>query len=189
MRFLSIVIAYVTAHGVTALVVTPVQSIFLPQYTVFASLIYLPHGVRVLATWAFGWKAIPALIIGPCMSAWLFYPTQDLDFLKPALIMGMLVGAFAAFFSFELARRAGYDCYFGRSKNLNWKGMIIIGAISSIINSVGQSLVYSGLIGLGKAPATMVFYAVGDLVGLIVCLVVLMFGFRWARAFSLPDRY
>lgn len=187
--FLIVVVAYVVAHGVTALVVTPVQSLIFPEYTVFASLVYLPHGVRVLATWAFGWRAIPALVIGVIMSAWFFSPSFDLDFLKPGLMNGILIGAFSAFLAFELVRRAGYDCYFGRSKNINWKVLIIVGAISSIINSVGQTLVYSGLIGLGKAPVTMVFYAVGDLVGLIVCLVVLMFGFRWARAFSLPRRY
>lgn len=187
--FLIVVVAYVLAHGGTALVVTPVQSLFFPEYTVFASLVYLPHGVRILATWAFGWRAIPALVIGLILSTWLFSPTANLEFLEPALLMGILVGAFSAFLAFELVRRVGYNCYFGCSKNLNWKGLIIIGAISSIINSVGQTLAYSGLIGLGKAPVTMVFYAVGDLVGLIVCMVVLMFGFRWTRAFSLPRRY
>lgn len=185
MGFFSIVVAYIVAHGVTAFVVTPVQSIFLPEYTVFASLVYLPHGVRVLATWAFGWKAIPALIIGVCMSAWFYSPTQDLDFLEPALMMGILFGAFSAFLAFELMRRAGHDCYFGGSRSLNWKAMIIIGAMSSIINSVGQTFVYSGLLGLDKLPVSLVIYAVGDLVGLIVCMVVLMFCFRWFRWFSL----
>lgn len=189
MGFLVIVVAYIIAHGVTAWVVTPVQSIFLPEYTVFASLIYLPHGVRVLATWAFGWKVIPALIIGVCMSAWLFSPTHDLDLLKPALIMGILVGALSAFLAFELVRRVGYDCYFGRSVNLNWKAMIFIGAISSIINSVGQTFVYSGLLGLDKLPVSLVIYAVGDLVGLTVCMVVLMFCFRWIGWYRLSRHY
>jgi len=188
MNFLIVVAAYILARGVTALVVTPVQTIFMPEYTVFASLIYLPHGVRVLATWAFGWKAIPALIIGVYMSAWVFSPTHDLDLLKPALIMGILVGAFSAFLAFELVRCVGYDGYFGRSVNLNWKAMIIIGTISSIINSVGQTLVYSGLLGLDKIPGSLVIFAVGDLVGLIVCMVVLMFCFRWFRWFSLARR-
>ena len=59
MTYLLIVLAYVFCHGLTSLVVTPVQSILLPEITMFASLIYLPHGVRVLASWASGWKAIP----------------------------------------------------------------------------------------------------------------------------------
>ncbi|WP_050522342.1 hypothetical protein [Pseudorhodobacter wandonensis] len=185
MNFLIVAAAYILAHGVTALVVTPVQSIFFPEYTVFASLIYLPHGVRVLATWAFGWRAIPALVLGVTMSAWLFSPTASLEFLEPDLVKGILIGAFSAFLAFELARFVGYDSYFGHMRKVNWKVLIIIGAISSIINSLGQTLAYSGLIGLGNIPGTLVIYAVGDLVGLVVCMVVLMFCFRWVRWFSL----
>ena len=185
MNFLIVVLSYVFCHGVTSFVVTPVQSSVFPEYTVFASLVYLPHGVRVLATWAFGWRAIPALVVGVIMSAWLFTPSNELDILEPALLKGMLVGAFSAFLAFELVRRIGYDFYFGGSRNLNWKGMILIGAISSIINSIGQSIVYSGIFGLGELPGLMVFYAVGDLVGLIICMVVLMFCFRWMRLLSL----
>jgi hypothetical protein len=185
MNFLIVAAAYILAHGVTALVVTPVQSIFFPEYTVFASLIYLPHGVRVLATWAFGWRAIPALVLGVSMAAWLFSPTASLEFLEPALLKGIFIGAFSAFLAFELARIVGYNAYFGHLGKVNWKVLIIIGAISSIINSLGQTLAYSGLIGLGNIPGTLVIYALGDLVGLIVCMVVLMFCFRWVRWFSL----
>ena len=43
MNFLLVVLAYVLCHGLTAMVVTPIQSVFLPEMTVFASLIYLPR--------------------------------------------------------------------------------------------------------------------------------------------------
>jgi len=184
MNFLLVVLAYVLCHGLTAMVVTPIQSVFLPEMTVFASLIYLPHGVRVLATWAYGWKAIPGLIAGVSLSAWLFSPSEDLNFLEPALIEGILVGAASAFIAFELARFAGYNFYFGGSKKLRWKGMIAVGALASVINSLGQTLVYSDLIDLEKIIGVWAVYAVGDLIGLIVCMVVLMLVFRWSRAFS-----
>jgi hypothetical protein len=184
LNFLIIVLLYVLSHGLTALVVTPFQNIFSPEVTVFASLMYLPHGVRVLATWAYGWKAIPALIVGSSLSAWLFSPSEDLNFLEPALIESLLVGAASAFIAFELARFAGYNFYFGGSKKLRWKGMIAVGALSSVINSLGQTLVFSELIDLEKIIKVWAVYAVGDLIGLIVCMVVLMLVFRWSRAFS-----
>jgi hypothetical protein len=184
LNFLIIVLLYVLAHGLTALVVTPVQNIFLPEVTVFASLMYLPHGVRILATWAYGWKAIPALIVGSSLSVWLFSQSKDLNFLEPALIESLLVGAVSAFIAFELVRLAGYNFYFGGSKKLRWKGMITVGALSSVINSLGQTLVYSDLIDFEKIIVVWFVYAVGDLVGLIVCMVVLMLVFRWSRVFS-----
>jgi hypothetical protein len=184
LNVLIIVFLYVLAFGLTALVVTPAQRVFLPEVTVFASLVYLPHGVRVLTTWAYGWKAVPALIAGSSLSSWLFRSSEDLNFLELALIESILIGSASAFIAFELARFAGYNFYFGGSKKLRWKGMIAVGALSSVINSLGQTLVYSGLIDLEKIVGLWAVYAVGDMIGLILCMVVLMLVFRWSRVFS-----
>ena len=188
MSFLIVVLAYVFCHGVTALVVTPIQGRLLPELTVFASLVYLPHGVRVLATWAFGWKAVPALVVGTGISAWIFRPTEDWVLIEPVLLQGILVGSMSAFVAFEVAKMLGFNLYFGGSRGLNWKGMIMIGAISSIINSIGQTLVHSGLIGLDHLPELLIIYAAGDLIGLMMCMVALMFIFRWSRLDRLPKR-
>lgn len=184
MNFWIIVLLYILCRGLTALVVTPIQSVFLPEVTVFASLMYLPHGVRVLATWAYGWKAVPALTVGVSLSVWLFSPSEELKFLEPALLEGILVGSVSAFAAFELARLAGYNLYFGGSKKLRWKGMIAVGALSSVINSLGQTLVFSDLIDWEKIIGVWAVYAAGDLIGLIVCMIALMFVFRWSRVFS-----
>lgn len=190
MSFFIIIAAYVLCHGLTALVVTPVQSIVLPEITVFASLVYLPHGVRVLATWILGWKAVPALVAGVSISAWIWSPSEDLNFLEPALAGGILVGSASAFVAFEIARLVGINVYLGGSRRLKWKGLIAVGALSSVVNSFGQTLVYSGIIDLEKVIGVWAVYAIGDLVGLIACMVVLMFVFRWSRVFGdfKPDR-
>lgn len=184
MSLVIIILAYVLCHGLTAMVVTPVQSLVLPEITVFASLVYLPHGVRVLATWAYGWKAVPALAVGVSISAWLFRPSDDLSFLEPVLIQGILVGSASAFIAFEIVRLAGFNFYFGGSEKLQWKGMIAVGALSSVINSLGQTLVYSGLIDLEKIIGVWAIYAAGDLIGLVVCMFALLFIFRWSRVFG-----
>lgn len=181
MPYLTIILAYILAHGTTAFVVTPIQARILPELTVFASLVYLPHGVRVLATWAYGWKAIPALILGVSLSAWVFTPRAELDFLSPALLEGIVLGAVSAFVAFEILRLAGYNAYFGEARKLHWKGLIAIGALSSIINSVGHSIIYAGLVGPGHAVWLLLIYAIGDLVGLILCMGILMLVFRWSR--------
>lgn len=62
--------------------------------------------------------------------------------------------------------------------------MSAVGALSSVINSLGQTLVYSELINLHELIGVWAVYALGDLIGLIVCMVVLMFVFRWSRVFS-----
>ncbi len=188
MSFLVVIAAYVLAHGITAVVVTPVQAFFLPEHTMFASLLYLPHGVRLLATWAFGWRAIPALFTGIYLAVSLFSPSNNLGLLDPAVVTGITVGALAGFCAFELVRLMGYDCYFGSAGNLNWKAMIGIGALASVFNSAGQTFAFSGFIGMGKAPALIAIYILGDVMGLIVCMLSLMLCFRWFRGQSLTKQ-
>lgn len=181
MNFLIIVAAFLLCHGLTTFLVVPIQKGFLPDATVFASLIFLPHGVRVLATWAFGWRAIFPLTLAAGLSVALFRTTEEVNFLEPALLESILIGAVAAFLAFELARLAGFDFYSGGTKRLRWRGMILIGALSSVINSIGQTYVFSGLIGFDRLLITMAIYAIGDVVGLIICMIALMFIFRWWR--------
>ncbi|MEP0941219.1 MAG: hypothetical protein ABJH20_05835, partial [Rhizobiaceae bacterium] len=124
--------------------------------------------------------------VGESLSAWMFTPTKDLDFLGPGLIGSLVVGAASAFIAFEIARLVGINVYLGGLRRLKWKGLIAVGALSSIVNSVGQTLVFSGIIDLEKVIGVWTVYAIGDLIGLIVCMVVLMFVFRWSRVFSVP---
>lgn len=179
--FLIVTLAYILCHGLTSLVVAPVQRIFLPDKTVFASLVFLPHGVRVLATWAFVWRAIPPLILGAAIAAFLFMPAEDFNFLEPLLLESIMAGAVCAFLAFEVVKLTGMDLYARGRRWLSWKGMILIGTIASLINSVAQTLIYSGLIGPGELFEVLVIYAVGDIIGLILCMVALMFVFRWSR--------
>ena len=188
MTYLLIVLAYVFCHGLTSLVVTPVQSILLPEITMFASLIYLPHGVRVLASWASGWKAIPTLFIGAGLASWLFTPADEWDMVQGMMLESLFVGAISAYFAFEFLRLFGCDFYFGSQRRLNWKGMILIGAISSVVNSVGQTLVFSGVIAFERFAQILIIYAFGDLIGLVICMFALMFVFRWVRGYSLAKR-
>ena len=92
-NFLIVVAAYVLCHGITAFVVEPVQELFIPHVTIFASLIYLPHGVRVLATWMLGWKAIIPLFIGSYLSNVLFTPDEGRAVIDPVILQSTLAGA------------------------------------------------------------------------------------------------
>ena len=181
MYFLIIVLVYVFCFGVTDLLVAPLQSLFLPNLTVFASLLYLPHGVRVLATWAYGWRAIPALLLAGALSALLFRGEQERELLSPLLLESLLVGACCAFVAFEAARRLGVDVYFGQERRLRWGGVLIIGAFASFLNSAGQVIVYSGLVEIERLLHMALIYAVGDIFGLVFCMFGLMLVFRRLR--------
>ncbi len=182
-NFLIVVAVYVLCHGVTALVVTPAQKLFLSDITVFASLIYLPHGVRVLATWLSGWRAVIPLFAGGLLSEVMFTPALVFDFLEPVILWSISVGAMSAYVSFVLIKFLGRDLFADRERVMDWKWLLIAGAVASFVNSVGQVIVFSGLIVPDDLFAVLVTYAIGDLVGLYVSMLVLMMVFRWMRLF------
>lgn len=182
-NFLIIVAAYVLCHGITAFVVKPVQELFIPHVTIFASLIYLPHGVRVLATWMMGWRAIIPLFTGSYLSNLLFTSNEVRAVTDPVILQSIMVGALSAYVAFGLMRASGRDIAANGGRIMDWKWLLIVGAIASVVNSVGQSIVYSGLILPDEALAALAIFAVGDLVGLAVNMFVLLLIFRWLRLF------
>ncbi|KIC36713.1 hypothetical protein [Leisingera sp. ANG-M7] len=179
--FAVITAAYVICHGLTAWVVTPVQGVFLPEITVFASLAYLPHGVRVLAVWLLGWRAVLPLAAGAFLSELIFTDAGVRQVMEPVLLESIAVGAVAAFAAFEIARMFGWNLYAGQARRIAWTSLLAVGALASLINSSGQSVVFSGLIFPEDQLPVMAIYAAGDLVGLAVCMLALTLVFRWIR--------
>lgn len=179
--FIVITLAYILCHGLTALLVTPIQQEFLSEITIFASLVYLPHGVRVLATWLWGWKAFFPLYVGSWISALVFTPAHEMALIQGPLHLSVGAGALSALLAFEFMRLLGRNLYAGNSNRIDWKGLLTIGAAASVINSVLQSVIYSGVILPEHALSIFATYAIGDLIGLFVTMLALMMIFRWIR--------
>lgn len=175
------VVAYILAHGLTAMLITPLQARLLPDVTSFASLLYLPHGVRVLATWLLGRVAILPLCVGAFLSEWLFAGAGIGSATEPVILVSILVGAASAALAFELMRAVGLNLYATERLRVHWKWLLLVGMLASVLNSVGQSLVFSGAILPEWSVVVLVVYAVGDLFGLVATTFLLMLVFRWLR--------
>lgn len=164
-------VTYVLCHGLTALLVTPLQNRIAGDVTVFASLAYLPHGVRVMAVWIWGWRAVPALMLGAYASELLFTPEAAASIIEPVLFLSILAGALSALAGFEALRLAGLVDYAGRDSPVRWPRIFLVGLVTSVLNSLCQSLVFSGRMAPEHWVPVMSVYALGDVIGL--CLVVL----------------
>jgi len=179
--FAVIVAAYVLSHGITTFLVTPVQGYFLAEITVFASLVYLPHGVRVLSTWLIGPKAFLPLFAGGVVSALMFTPGALDPAWVPAVMKSTAVGALSAPLAFALLRLAGGMRISANRRRIDWKSLVLAGVVASGINSAGQALVHGARFPSADAVAVVAVYAIGDLIGLLVTMVALMMIFRWIR--------
>ncbi|OIQ33527.1 MAG: hypothetical protein BM562_00375 [Alphaproteobacteria bacterium MedPE-SWcel] len=176
-----IVLAYVFCHGLTAWVVNPVQAYYLGDITMFASLVYLPHGVRVLSIWLCGWRALLPLMIAALLSEFLFTDAHVLELTSYALWLSIPVGALSAYLAFEALRIFGSSVYAGHSRRMDWRQLMLVGVLASIFNSIGQTIVFAGVISPGDQLSVVVTYALGDMIGQAVTMLALMMVFRTLR--------
>jgi hypothetical protein len=75
---LALAVLYTAAFGLVVFVLNPLQSLVLPEVTNFASLVFVPHGLRVMATVVMGARAIPGLFLGALYSTHFIWGMESL---------------------------------------------------------------------------------------------------------------
>ncbi|GGA94738.1 hypothetical protein [Allosediminivita pacifica] len=181
-HFLSVVAItaalYVASHAITALCITPLQSYVLGDATTYASLLYLPHGIRVLSVWFLRWKAVPGLILGGALSEWIFTDPETLRTLAPVLVPSILVGALSTIVIFETLRHLGTSGYAGTGRRVEGRALVVVGLASSLLNSIGQMIVFDSYVSPGSSTGIMLLYAVGDIAGMFAVLFAGLWVYR-----------
>ena len=179
------------AHIIGMLLVThavlPLQSLAAPNIGTFAALIFPIHGIRVIAAWMFGWWSVPYLFIANVLLA-LFYAviameTPYLEFTAERLMSWSLV-SIVAVVATDLFKASGMKIGTGLASisEDTWKQLLFVGFVSSVLNSLGQSLIFAGKIISGEELNVMIGYLIGDTLGTFLCFVGLLFlfrGYRW----------
>lgn len=68
-----------------------------------------------------------------------------------------------------------------RIDNKTWRQLILIAVISSVLNSLGHTFIFSGqFVAVGERNAIL-SYIIGDTLGTVVCFAVLIVLFRFVR--------
>ena len=134
-------------------------------------LLFLPHGVRVLAFYFLGWRAIFYLL----PSSYLFltlsnHAGSELHIMAPVVSMIACYLGYGVATLFPVLRNRAF------TPDL-WKFLIIAGATSSFANGVALSILQHQ----GAEILSLMGYLIGDISGLIVCFLILMYAFRFAR--------
>lgn len=175
-----ITLAFVAAFAVTFGLLMPVQQAIVPELDSFAALVFLPHGVRVIAAWLYGWRSLLFLAPGAIVThAYLF----GIDGFDLHHTLAMSFGLFCAAFSFWLLSLVGMDFRLHASRAVNWRDVMLAGTIAALLNMIGATYFF------GLDPASTGAYFIGDVVGMFVALVILMLIFRLLRRYGMtPDR-
>ena len=164
-------IAYVVAFFLMQYVVRPIQDVFAP--TLVGTLLFLPHGVRVIGAWLFGYRSILPLALGEVFGMYFMgYFHLPID----AVLLGAVVGGVSCFIAFEMFRLAGQNLYLDESKQrTSWRMLILLASIGSVFNSFGHIIAYRDAFSFEDDIAQILAFLVGDIGGTFALLLVLVF--------------
>ena len=164
---------YVLAFALVEFVVAPIQHQFVSSSTMAGSLLFIPHGIRVLAVWLCGVRAILPLMAAEFLGGiFLWQPDVGFD----VLLGSSMVGGLCVYLTFELFRFAGIEMRpDGKDSALtNWKSLILIASIASVFNSIGKQIFFGSLSPLTDEIMTLAMFWIGDTLGTFACLLLLM---------------
>ena len=175
-----IFVSYIAVFLFQLHVVFPAEAKLFPVYSTTASLMFLPHAVRVLASAIIGPKAFfllyPAMVIAEMLEGRSFGES-----FSGTSILITFVAAGCAPAGYILLKRILGDRFVFSELMLNWRYVFLTGITASAVNSVGLVAVYVVPAETTVILNLMLRFFIGDIIGLFVGLVVLTFVFRILR--------
>ena len=157
--FLLMSTAYIASYTLVVGFFTPLQHLTFPTFTTSISLIFLPHGIRILAAYYYGWKSF-FLLLPAVYFMWFItvYGTQiPLHPVQP-IISGISCLAGIMLISKKLTYNFKKDLKF----------LLIAGIVGSILNGSFNSLALTQSFFTSQA----LYFIIGDLVGQLFLMLL-----------------
>jgi len=151
--------SYIASYTLVAGFFYPLQTLLFPNLTTTISLLFLPHGIRILAAYYYGWKSF-LLIIPAAYFMWIIsvYGFQiPLHPIQPIVsVLSCILGI--KIISKKLTYNFREDIPF----------LIIAGIIGSILNGLFNSLLMNDTF----LSTEVLSYIFGDVLGQIVLILL-----------------
>mgnify|MGYP003330898748 FL=1 len=142
------------------------------------SLVYLPHGCRVIFYCFFGVRSLPALYLAEITGPTLVWGDQYLDYWVFASLSSLLSVVVAveivkwsrvSTFNYNILKRVSFS---------NYKFLIFVIIISALFNSIFTNLVLSMINGVEIGVEVIARFFIGDVLGASAFIIFLMIMFN-----------
>lgn len=161
---------YFATYFLVWAVVTPAQHALLPEITRFASLLFLPHGIRVFATSLLGGRAVPGLILGELAGNYLLWGLHD-----PALLLiGSVISGSVTWAVFEGLRGLRVNAFYLRVSDEPppFHTLMLAGLLASAANAFLSTAVSEADMAPGHVTSILAAYMTGDVTGLLAVMLL-----------------
>jgi hypothetical protein len=151
--------SYIASYTLVAGFFYPLQSLLFPNLTSTISLLFLPHGIRILAAYYYGWKSFLLLI----PAAYFMWIISVYGFQIPLHPIQPIVSVLSCVLGIKII-----------SKKLTYNFredipfLIIAGIIGSILNGLFNSLLMNNTI----LSTQVLSFIIGDLLGQMVLMLL-----------------
>ena len=174
-NFTIVLVSYLASYLLVAKVLSPMQLQYISN-SELVSLLFLPHGVRVLTCVLYG-PRLGAFYIFSATLLTGFWVGSIGDDDPLTLTLRYAVGALSVPIAFVFLQFIHEDTKIGLTKvNHNTiKTIAYLALISSILNSIGHALVLDGFSASEVKPRIILQFLIGDLLGTMVLFLCLRF--------------
>jgi hypothetical protein len=116
----------------------PIEKQLFPSYLIDkASILYLPHAIRIIAYYVIGFKSLIPIFISQCFTFIFFNNANVIE-----TIILSTSSTFSIYLGFQVFKNFKKQILFNLDEIIDWKKIILIGIIVSIINSTTGSLYF-----------------------------------------------
>lgn len=133
-----------------------------------ASLLFFPHGIRVVAAYLFGWRSVAYLFpIKLCYMTWVF-PEAELT----AQAVTALTAQIVCVLAFVCMAKLGIIGRDWTSTIMPWKSLLVCGCVAAAFNALSVFLLSN------YSSVAIAKHFLGDIAGLASVMLIFMAGFR-----------
>tara|TARA_B110000003_G_C16539065_1_gene491948 strand:- start:128 stop:685 length:558 start_codon:yes stop_codon:yes gene_type:complete len=152
--FTLINIAYIASYTLVAGFLAPLQSLIFPSFTTTISLLFLPHGIRILSAYYYGWKSFFILL----PSTYFMWMISVYGFGIPLHPMQPVLSGISCVLGVKIiSKRFNYNL------NKDMFFIIFAGLIGSLLNGLLNSWFMNNMF----LTIQILGYVFGDVLGLI----------------------
>ena len=179
--FVLVTVSYAGLWALQINLIMPLEALALENFTI-VSVLFLPHAVRVLATWMLGPKVLFALVPSSIACYTLLMPDATAMTMRDVGVAS--IGALCAPVAFELMRIVRINVYPNEVGVVSWRTLVFAGFLSSILNSFFQTLFHEGKFPIQDTFNILTRFIIGDVLGLVVVLLFSLGILRVFRGYS-----
>lgn len=160
---------YLFSYFLVWAIITPAQEALIPEVTKYASLLFLPHGIRVFATSLVGGKSVPGMVLAEFVGNYCFW---GIDAIGPLVVVSVASGT-VTWLVFECLKAVRVNAYY-LSVTLEpppFHTLMLAGVLASAANAFFVTAIMEGSMTVGHVTSILAAYMTGDITGLLAVMM------------------